>query len=116
MPAILDALRSLDPSLVTGLYDHIMPLLFAYTPLLHGDWPTALNIFAFALVGLYAFAAAFQGYLETGHGWPVRLLLAVVAVAMLYPNVVWLHWCGLAIFISTFAWDWRRQKAGAAAR
>jgi len=169
--AILDALRAVDPSLVTGLYGqllsptllaaillsahmiifwlsqdsnvtppvcltayaaaaiagtsqirtgftawklakglYIVPLLFAYTPFLYGDWPTALNIFAFGLVGMYAFAAAFQGHLETDHGWPMRLLLAALATAMLYPNIDWLHWAGLALFVAVFAWDWRRHR------
>jgi TRAP transporter 4TM/12TM fusion protein len=169
--AILDGLRAIDPSLVTGLYDqmlspalltgillsahmiifwlsqdsnvtppvcltayaaaaiagtsqirtgftawklakglYIVPLLFAYTPFLYGDWSTALNIFAFSLVGLYAFAAAFQGHLETDHGWPVRLLLAALATALLYPGLDTLHWGALALFMLIFAWDWRRHR------
>jgi TRAP-type uncharacterized transport system fused permease subunit len=97
--------------LAKGLY--IVPVLFAYTPFLHGDWPTALGIFLFGLVGLYAFAAAFQGYLETAHGWLVRLLLAAVALALLYPNLDWLHWGGLAAFVLIWLWD--RRRAGALA-
>ncbi len=169
--AILDALRAIDPSLVTGLYDQLLTpalltaiLLSAHmiifwlsqdsnvTPPVcltalppprspaprrsapasppgswpractscrccsptrlccYGDWPVALNIFAFALVGLYAFAAAFQGHLETDHGWPMRLLLGVLAVAMLYPNLDLAHWTGLAIFAAVFVWDWRRHR------
>ncbi len=169
--ALLDGLRAVDPSLVTGLYDqvlsptlvtaillsahmivfwlsqdsnvtppvcltayaaaaiagtsqirtgftawklakglYIVPLLFAYTPILHGDWPTALALFAFSAVGLYAFAAAFQGHLETNHGWGVRLLLAALAVALLYPNAPWLHWLGLAAFAALFTWDRRRHR------
>jgi TRAP transporter 4TM/12TM fusion protein len=97
--------------LAKGLY--IVPVLFAYTPFLYGDWPTALGIFLFGLVGLYAFAAAFQGYLETAHGWLVRLLLAAVALALLYPNLDWLHWGGLAAFVLIWLWD--RRRAGALA-
>jgi TRAP-type uncharacterized transport system fused permease subunit len=94
--------------LAKGLY--IMPLLFAYTPFLYGDWMAALEIFAFSLVGLYAFASAFQGYLETDHGWPVRLLLGAVAVALMFPNQQWLHWGGLAVFVAILLWDWRRAR------
>lgn len=169
--AILDALRAVDPSLVTGLYAqllsptlltaillsahmiifwlsqdsnvtppvcltayaaaaiagtsqirtgftawklakglYIVPVLFAYTPFLYGDWPTALNIFAFSMVGMYAFAAAFQGHLETDHGLPMRLVLAVLAIAMLFPNNDWLHWGGLTLFMAVFIWDWRRHR------
>jgi TRAP transporter 4TM/12TM fusion protein len=163
---ILDALRGIDPSLVTGLYDqaldptlllgillsahmiifwlsqdsnvtppvcltafaaaaiagtpqirtgftawklakglYIMPVLFAYTPFLYGDWWVALEIFAFTLVGLYAFAAAFQGHLERDHGIVVRLLLGLVAVCLMYPQQPMLHWAGLAAFALIFAWD-----------
>ena len=169
--SIIDALRQLDPSLVTGLYEqvfspalltgillsahmiifwlsqdsnvtppvcltafaaaaiaqtpqmqtgftawklakglYIMPLLFAYTPFLYGDWSIALEIFVFTMVGLYAFAAAFQGHLETAHGVPVRLLLGVLAIAMMFPNQDWLHWGGLVVFLLTLAWDWRRAR------
>lgn len=169
--AVLDALRAIDPSLVTGLYDqllapavvttillsahmiifwlsqdssvtppvcltayaaaaiagtsqirtgftawklakglYVVPLLFAYTPFLNGDWLTALNIFFFSTLGLYAFAAAFQGYLESQHGWPMRLLLGAVALALLYPNIEWLHWSGLALFVVIYAWDRRRHR------
>ncbi len=94
--------------LAKGLY--IMPLLFAYTPFLHGDWAVALEIFLFTLVGLYALAAAFQGHLETDLGWAPRALLSVAAVALMLPNVGWLHWSGLAVFGLSFAWDWRRAR------
>ncbi len=94
--------------LAKGLY--IMPLLFAYTPMLHGDWFTALEIFVFTLVGLYAFAAAFQGHLETDHGWPLRVLMGALAIALVYPGVPWLHWAGLLSFGLLFGWDWRRGR------
>ena len=94
--------------LAKGLY--IMPLLFAYTPFLYADWSVALEIFAFTLVGLYAFAAAFQGHLETDHGWPLRLLLGAVAIALMFPNLDALHWGGLAAFALILLWDWRRAR------
>ncbi|MGB5465760.1 MAG: TRAP transporter fused permease subunit [Sedimenticolaceae bacterium] len=163
---ILDALRGIDPSLVTGLYEqmlnptlvlgillsahmiifwlsqdsnvtppvcltafaaaaiagtnqirtgftawklakglYIMPVLFAYTPFLYGDWTIALEIFFFTLVGLYAFAAAFQGHLETDHGVVMRIILAILALCLLYPGEPILHWAGLAAFSAFFAWD-----------
>jgi len=170
---ILDALRGIDPSLVTGLYDqaldpalalgillsahmiifwlsqdsnvtppvcltafaaaaiagtpqirtgftawklakglYIMPILFAYTPFLYADWPTAFEIFAFTLLGLYAFAAAFQGHLERDHGVVVRLLLGAIAICLMYPQQPLLHWGGLAAFILLFAWDRFRAHRG----
>ncbi len=173
---ILDALRTIDPSLVTGLYEqaldpglvlgillsahmiifwlsqdsnvtppvcltafaaaaiagtpqirtgftawklakglYIMPILFAYTPFLYGDWVTALNIFAFTLVGLYAFAAAFQGHLERDQGVFMRVLLAVIAVCLMYPGQPALHWGGLVAFVLFYAWDHSRARRAHAA-
>ncbi|MCB1786932.1 MAG: TRAP transporter fused permease subunit [Gammaproteobacteria bacterium] len=164
--SILDALRSIDPSLVTGLYEqaldptivlgillsahmiifwlsqdsnvtppvcltafaaaaiagtpqirtgftawklakglYIMPVLFAYTPFLYADWGVALEIFAFTLVGLYAFAAAFQGHLERDHGLMMRLLLGAMAIALIFPQQPLLHWCALAAFGVVLVWD-----------
>ncbi len=164
--SILDALRAVDPSLVTGLYDqvldpaivlgillsahmiifwlsqdsnvtppvcltafaaaaiagtnqirtgftawklakglYIMPLLFAYTPFLYGDWITALEIFFFTLISLYAFAAAFQGHLARDLNIVLRLFVGAIAVCLLYPGQELLHWGGLFAFILFFAWD-----------
>jgi TRAP-type uncharacterized transport system fused permease subunit len=174
---ILDALRSLDPSLVTGLYDaaldptlllgillsahmiifwlsqdsnvtppvcltafaaaaiagtpqirtgftawklakglYIVPVLFAYTPFLHGEWLVALEIFLFALVGLYAFAASLQGFLVREQGMVGRLVLAAAAVALLFPGQPLLHWAGLAAFALYYAWDRLGATRAAAAR
>jgi TRAP transporter 4TM/12TM fusion protein len=94
--------------LAKGLY--IMPILFAYTPFLFGDWTAAAEIFLFTLAGLYAFAAAFQGHLETDHRWPLRLLLGVVAIALMFPGIDWLHWIGLGALALLWAWDRRRGR------
>lgn len=92
--------------LAKGLY--IMPILFAYTPFLHGDLSAAVEIFLFSLVGLYAFAAAFQGHLETDHGLFLRLLIGALAVALLWPGALLLHWGALALFCGVLVWDRRR--------
>ena len=66
-----------------GLY--IVPILFAYTPLLSGDWLLALEISVYASFGIYALAAAWEGYAE----WPVPLLfrpvLFALGVALIWP-------------------------------
>ncbi|MDX1823368.1 MAG: TRAP transporter fused permease subunit [Thiohalomonadales bacterium] len=94
--------------LAKGLY--ILPLLFAYTPFLYGDWIIAIEIFFFSLVGLYAFAAAFQGHLETDHSIPLRLIIGLIAVLLLWPNNHLLHWLGLLAFVVIFFWDWQRSR------
>ena len=94
--------------LAKGLY--IIPLLFAYTPFLYGDWIVATEIFFFSVVGLYVFAAAFQGHLETDHNMPLRLVMGAIAIMLLWPNATLLHWVSLIAFILIFGWDWRRAR------
>jgi TRAP transporter 4TM/12TM fusion protein len=173
---ILDALRSIDPSLVTGLYEqaldpamtlgillsahmivfwlsqdsnvtppvcltafaaaaiagtrqiptgftawklakglYIMPILFAYTPFLYADWGVAIEIFFFALLGLYSFAAAFQGHLERDLGPASRGFLALVAVCLLYPEQRPLHLLAFAAFAAFFTWDYIQARRARAA-
>ncbi len=94
--------------LAKGLY--IIPLLFAYTPFLYGNWVIALEIFFFSMIGLFVFAAAFQGHLETDHNLPLRLLLSIIAVMLLWPNNPLLHWLGLLAFTVVYFWDWQRAR------
>ncbi|WP_424931652.1 TRAP transporter permease [Amaricoccus macauensis] len=69
--------------LAKGLY--IAPVLFAYTPLLSGDWMAALQVFAFAVIGTYAIAAALQGCMETPMGWLLRALALAAGLACIWP-------------------------------
>jgi len=66
-----------------GLY--IVPLLFAYTPLIGGDLSTVLRIGFFSLFGIYAFSCLLQRHSEG----PLKLwmypLLVVAAAAAFYP-------------------------------
>ncbi len=83
--------------LAKGLY--VMPLLFAYTGLIDGSWSERVLIFTFALVGLFAFAASFAGYMFGALNVFVRTLLFLCAVAMLWPRTLWLNVLGvLALF------------------
>ena len=90
-PPMATGLRSWK--IAKGLY--IIPLLFAYTPLLGGSWPEIFTIFVFALAGLYAFTCALQGYMENPVGLPIRLLLLVLALALLKPSTLAIQ--GLAL-------------------
>jgi TRAP-type uncharacterized transport system fused permease subunit len=72
-----------------------------------------MEIFFFSMVGLYVFAAAFQGHLETDHNMPLRLVMGAIAIMLLWPNATLLHWLSLVAFIIIFIWDWQRaRKAG----
>lgn len=83
-PPMATGLRSWK--IAKGLY--IVPLLFAYTPLLGGSWPQILTIFVFALAGLYAFTCALQGHMEQSISWLYRALLLISAILLLKPGPV----------------------------
>ncbi|MEA3543651.1 MAG: TRAP transporter fused permease subunit [Thermodesulfobacteriota bacterium] len=83
-----------------GLY--IVPLLFAYTPLVGGSWDQVFQIFFFALFGLYAFAAGIEGYMENKLPLLFRLLTLGAAAALLWPTVWWVHLAGLVVLIGIF--------------
>jgi TRAP-type uncharacterized transport system fused permease subunit len=73
--------------LAKGLY--LIPLLFAYTPLISGSWTEALHVAVFALAGLYAFAGVLEGWLEGPLSGLQRPVLALLAFVLLYPHGVW---------------------------
>ncbi len=77
--------------LAKGLY--LIPLLFAYTPLVSGSWAEALHVAFFALAGLYAFAGMLEGWLEGRIGIPGRAVLLVLTVVLLWPGL----WIGLQL-------------------
>ena len=69
-----------------GLY--IVPLMFAYTPLISGSWHEVLQIGAFALFGIYALNAMIQQYAEGPLSWWHWPLLLTGIAGSFYP----LHW------------------------
>lgn len=75
--------------LAKGLY--IVPLLFAYTPMLGGSLVDDLTIFFFALLGLYAFAGAFQGHMENRLNPLFRVLALGLAFFLIAPFSVLVH-------------------------
>ncbi|MGB3861150.1 MAG: TRAP transporter large permease subunit, partial [Candidatus Aminicenantaceae bacterium] len=79
--------------LAKGLY--IMPLLFAYTGLINGEWSERLIIFVFALVGLFALTVGFSGYLFGALNIPMRIIIFVSAVAIFWPDTLWLNIFGV---------------------
>tara|TARA_B100001123_G_scaffold58069_1_gene62446 strand:- start:267 stop:2474 length:2208 start_codon:yes stop_codon:yes gene_type:complete len=94
-----------------GLY--IMPLLFAYTPILSGDWVAAITISVFALFGLYYFTAAISGHMERAINPLERIVMLAAAALCLWPSMIWLHLLGVAIGAGIFAWHLRRPDVPA---
>jgi TRAP transporter 4TM/12TM fusion protein len=92
-----------------GLY--IVPLLFAYTPFLAGDFWLSLWIFAFGTVGIYALTAAISGWMEAPLSWLERLLLAMTGTALLWPTGPTVNVPGFLFFLALFAFNlWRARK------
>jgi len=100
MPAGLSAWK-----LAKALY--VVPFLFAYTPFLSGDWSVAIPIFLFSALALYAMAAAFTGWFSRYLVWPMRLVLAGLSVALIWPMSIMLHL--LVALVLILVW-WLNRK------
>ena len=101
-----------------GLY--IVPLLFAYTPFLVGDWWQSLMIFCFGTVGMYCLSGAWAGFLEGPLPNWLRPILAAIGVLLLWPNHPLWNVAGLVVFVLFMAISIlaerraaRRRRAGA---
>ena len=91
-----------------GLY--IVPLLFAYTPLLGGAWLEVAELATFALIGMYAFTAALQGHLENPLSWPMRLAFIASAVLLLWPAALTIHLIGVTVFAALVVLNLRQPR------
>ncbi len=92
-----------------GLY--IVPLLFAYTPLIGGGWIEVLGIFCFALLGLYALTGALMGHLEAPLSPLLRLVFLIGGGALLWP-LSWPIHAALAIVLCMFlTYNWKVGRA-----
>ncbi|MBY7973083.1 TRAP transporter permease [Vibrio fluvialis] len=92
-----------------GLY--LVPLLIAYTQLIDWDPITVITIGFFAIVGTYAMIGAIEGFLEGPLNWPIRALLAVIGIALVWPNIPLLvRVVCVALFIAIFIYSGRRPN------
>lgn len=66
-----------------GLY--IMPILFAYTPLLTGSFSEMMQVFLCAMVGIYLLAGAIEGCYERRVNPLTRVVAASIGVLALWP-------------------------------
>lgn len=125
LPAFVAAAIAKSPPMATGFAAfklckalYIVPLLFAFTPLLSGNWDEMLAVFIPALVGLHALSAGMSGVMETRLG-PIGRGIAVLAGGvLLWPLALGVK---LAVGIGYLAWfvinyRQRRQEAGQGAR
>ena len=78
-----------------GLY--IVPLMFAYTPLIGGDLKTVLQIACFSLFGIYALNALIQRYAEGPLRWWSYPLLFGGGLAAFIPLNWWVNIAGAIV-------------------
>jgi len=89
-----------------GLY--LVPVLFAFTPLITGGWSERLSVFAFACFGLYALAGLLQWHLESRLNAVTGVLLIVSAFCLLWtPFGVAIHLTGAALLAGVLIWQRR---------
>ena len=91
-----------------GLY--IVPLMFAYTPLISGSLPEILQIGFFALFGIYGTNALIQRYAE-GPLHPILYGLIIAGTIGSYWPLNWTaNIAGAALIIIVLIWSSRRLK------
>ena len=67
-----------------GLY--IIPLLFAFTPLVTGDWYEKFEVFFFALIGILSFSIVMEGFWDKKMLLIERVMFAIATVLLLCPD------------------------------
>jgi len=81
------------PPMQTGLVSwkvgkgmYIIPILFAFTPLITGTWFERFEVFGFALFGIMSFSIVMEGYWDQKMMILERIMFAVCAVLLLTPD------------------------------
>ncbi len=82
-----------------GLY--LIPALFAFTPLITGDWVDRVEVFVFATLGLYALAGLLEWHLEARLTPVTASLVAGSAILLLWPPLgLTGHIAGAALLVA----------------
>jgi TRAP transporter 4TM/12TM fusion protein len=93
----------------TGLY--LVPVLFAYTPLISGTWPERIEVFVWSCFGLYALAGVLQWHLEARINVAVAALLLLSAGLLMWtPLPIYFHFIGAAILVAIVIMQNRGSK------
>lgn len=95
-----------------GLY--IVPLLFAYTPLISGEFAEVMQVAVFSLFGIYATNALIQMYSEGPIGILEIVALIAGAVLAFWPMMLIANLAGAALIIGVIAWTRTKYKRQAA--
>ncbi|WP_161471007.1 TRAP transporter permease [Tropicimonas marinistellae] len=118
LPAFVAAAIAHSPPMATGFAAfrlckalYIIPLLFAFTPILSGDWGEMLTVFVPAVFGLHALSAAMMGMLERPLGPFGRLVAVGFGVVLLWPLAAILKLPVLLAYVVWVGQDWRLRRA-----
>jgi len=104
-----------------GMY--IIPMLFAFTPLITGSWLERFEIFTFAIFGIAAFAIVMEGYWDKKMPILERMVFALSVVLLLTPDSVFnvesyfgiinnTHILGMLIFVASMGLHKMMAKEG----
>ena len=93
-----------------GLY--LVPVLFAYSPLISGTWPERIEVFIWSCLGLYAMAGLLQWHLETKINIMIAGGLATSAALLMWtPFPIYFHIAGAAILLLIVFFQNRNEAA-----
>ena len=96
-----------------GLY--LVPVLFAYSPLISGSWPERIEVFLWSCLGLYALAGILQWHLERKINLQIAVLLLLSAVLLMWtPFPIYYHMFGAAILFTIIIVQNRQKPASVA--
>ncbi len=122
LPAFVAAAIAKSPPMATGFAAfrlckglYIIPLLFAFTPLLSGDWVQMFAVFVPAMLGLHALSAAMSGVLERQLELIGRAIAAGFGVALLWPLGIFVHAALGVVYLAWAGYDWRQRRAATVA-
>jgi TRAP transporter 4TM/12TM fusion protein len=95
--------------LAKGLY--LIPVLFAYSPLISGSWPERINVFIWACMGLYALAGLLQWRLDRPLNWISAAALAMSAFLLLWAPLSMIYHVTGAVILAGVVFSQKRQQA-----
>lgn len=100
-------------SFIYSMRTAILPFMFIFSPELiligvESFWH-GLQIALTALIGMFAFAAATQGYMRTFTTWPERIVLLLAAFGLIRPGTS-TDLLGIALFAAVYAFQTLRMR------
>ena len=100
-----------------GLY--IVPILFAFSPLITGGWGERFEVFVVSILGILMFTATVEGFWDRPMGWLERtgfglsslLLLSQDSLLGIEGPLEWLPWTHLAgLFLAGAMMTWHKIR------